>query len=142
MSQASPRRERYLVAFGQQLLHIKADIRLLGLDRLARPTQRETIRARKGSQPCKSVMRDEQASLHSKANGNEPYKPHIQASAARADYLRELPSLSEEAKERQVAEPSSSQPSSARARVTHADASKGVPVFVMLPLDTVSSSKT
>lgn len=142
MSQASPRREHYLVGFVQQLAPTKAAVRLPGLNRLARPTQRFTIRARKGSQPFKAVMRDEQLTLTSKANGNGPYKAHEQANAARAAYHRELPSVSEQAKERQAAVPSSSQPSTTRARSTHVDASKGVPVFVMLPLDTVSSSKT
>ena len=141
LSQAPPNKERSLVGTPQQLALVKANIKLPGLDSLARPTQRFTIRARKGSEPFKAVMRDDQITLNSKANGNRPYSAHEQANAARADYQRELPSLSDQAKDRQAAVPSSSQPGSARARSTHADASKGVPVFVMLPLDTVSSLK-
>ncbi len=141
LSQAPPNQERSLVQISQQLALVKADSKFRGLDRLGRPTQRFTTRARKGSEPFKAVMRDEYLILDSKANGNKPYNAHEQANAARADYQRELPSLSDQAKDRHTAVPSGSQPSSARARSTHADASKGVPVFVMLPLDTVSSLK-
>ena len=140
VSQAHLKQERFLSVIAQQLPIIKADIRLPGLYRLARPTQRFTTKARKGSEPFKAVMRDEQLTFDSNANGSK--LAHEQANVARADYHRELPSLSDQAKEPQAAVPSSSQPSSARARNAHTDASKGVPVFVMLPLDTVSFSKT
>ena len=142
VSQVPPKQKRFLSVIAQQLPVSKPDARLPGLERLARPTQRFTTRAKKGSEPFKAVMRDEQITFDSKANGTKLYNAHEQANVARADYHRELPSLSDQAKERHAAVPSSSQPSSGRARNTQTDASKGVPVFVMLPLDTVSFSKT
>ena len=76
--------------------------------------------------------------MDSKTNGGNGYGADGPGNNASTGLLRELPSLSEQTKERQAV-PSTSQPSSARRRAPTLDPSKGVPVYVMLPLDTVSS---
>ena len=140
LSQAPSEPARFFAGITKQLVSIKGDTRLPGLDRLTRSTQRFTTRARRGPEPSKAIMKDEQLTFSPKANGSKLNNAHEQANAA-SSFHKELPSLSDQAKERQAAVPSSSQPSSARGRTTHADASRGVPVFVMLPLDTVSFSQ-
>lgn len=137
--QAPPKHQRVLIGFFKHSSSIKADIRLSGLDRLAGSTQRFSTRAREGSKPKKAVMRDEQSTLSLKANGNSLHSSLEPPNVSGTDLHIELPSLSDQVKERQAALPSISQPSSNRSKSAHGDAPKGVPVFVMLPLDTVSS---
>lgn len=76
--------------------------------------------------------------MDEKTNGNNGYGADEPGNDASTSVLRELPLLSEQTKERQAV-PSTSQPSSVRRRAPTLDPSKGVPVYVMLPLDTVSS---
>ncbi len=121
MSQVSSKQER-------------VDIRLPGLDRLARAL---TDRVRQGSQPYKAVMREKHP-VDAKTNENNGYNTDECGNNASSGLVREPPSLSEECKERQAV-PSTCKPSSVRRRAPTSDPSKGVPVYVMLPLDTVSS---
>lgn len=116
-----------------------ADSRVAGFDRLAKATQRFTTRVREGSQPHRAVMRDEAAALDANTNGSDSCSTREHGKVTSADLQRELPSVSDQARQRQSAVASTSQPSSTRQGRTNADPSKGVPVFVMLPLDTVSS---
>ena len=130
--------ERPSIRAVKQSASIKVDNRPVSPDRLARAPYRSGLRARESTQPLGAVMGHD-CTFKARTAGGDSCSGHDQGSFSSADLQRELPSV-EEALERQAAVASTSQPSIGKQNTTQSDPSKGVRVYVMLPLDTVGSS--
>ncbi|CAK0774322.1 hypothetical protein CVIRNUC_004157 [Coccomyxa viridis] len=132
-----PGYERPSIRAVQQSASTKVDYRPVRPDRLARAPYRSGPRARERTQPLGAVMGHD-CTFKARPIGGESCSGQDQGSFSSADLQRELPSVGE-ALDRQAPVASTSQPSIGKQNNTQSDPSKGVRVYVMLPLDTVSS---
>lgn len=137
-AQTPPGYERPSIRAVQQSASTKVDYRPVRPDRLARAPYRSGPRARESTQPLGAVMGHD-CTFKARPIGGESCSGQDQGSFSSADLQRELPSVGE-ALDRQAPVASTSQPSIGKQNNTQSDPSKGVRVYVMLPLDTVSSS--